>query len=543
MFRLATGTAASLWRLQQANLTAATRSVELMADTYARLWGLPAGEEVLPADRRFADAAWQENVAFDVLKQTYLITTQWMVEVADGLEEVHPAVHQRAVFWARQAADALSPTNIALTNPVVLQEIVRTGGMNLVHGMQNLLSDLEKGRISQVQEGAFEVGKNLAMTPGKVVFRSPLIELIQYTPATKKVRAVPILVVPPWINKYYVMDMRPENSLFKYLVDAGFTVFAISWKNPDESILDLEWADYMLRGPVTAMQVVKSITGSEQVNMVGYCLGGIMVQFTLAYLAAAGEEALAEFDLPAVSAATCFTTHQDFSNVGDIAAFLSEPEVKFLEWLMKVSGGYLDGRNMASTFNMLRSNDLLWHYVIENYLMGREPPAFDLLYWNGDGTRVPGRVHSFLLREFFLKNKLKEPGGIQVNGVGIDVGKVNVPTYCVAASGDHIVPWQGAFTMRQLQGGPVRFILTGGGHIAGIINPPGKKGRSYWTNDDKTTDAEAWLAGATSHEGSWWSDWVPWLKKRSGNLIAPPPAGNDAYPSLLDAPGSYVLEK
>jgi polyhydroxyalkanoate synthase len=490
---------------------------------------------VLPADRRFKDSAWSENPAFDLLKQTYLITSQWMVDVADSLETIDPNLHHRAKFWTQQVADGLSPTNYPLTNPAVVQETIRTGGTNLARGLRNLISDLGQGKISQVEKGAFEVGKNLAITPGKVVYRNPMIELIQYEPTTEKVRAVPILIIPPWINRYYVMDMQPHNSMFKYLVDAGFTLFTISWKNPDSSVLHLEWADYMELGPLEALRVIRSITGAEQVNTVGYCLGGIMLQVTLAYLAALGETS--------ANTATYFATHQDFTNAGDVTVFISEPEVRLLEWLMAASGGYLDGRNMAATFNMLRSNDLLWRYVIHNYLIGQEPPAFDLLHWNSDGTRVPGRVHSFLVRKFFLENRLKEPNGIQLKDVGIDLSKITTPTYTVAAFNDHIVPWDGTFRMRQFTAAPVRFILAKGGHIAGIINPPAESKRAYWINESDTTDHQEWLDGATQHEGSWWVDWIPWLEKQSGKLVKPPTMGNEEFAPILDAPGTYVLEK
>jgi len=540
---LADGWMRGVARSQEATVTAAARHLELMANSYARLWGGDA-PEVVPADRRFADESWRENPAFDVMKQIYLITGQWLVDMTEGLEGLHPDLYKRAKFWTQQAVDAASPSNLALTNPEVLQEVVRTGGTNLVQGFRSLVADLQEGRISMVPHGAFEVGKDLAVTPGRVVYRNPLIELIQYTPTTKRVREVPILAIPPWINKYYVMDLRPENSMFKYLVDAGFTLFTISWKNPDESVLDLEWADYMEMGIVEALRVVGAITGSDRVNTVGYCLGGIIEQVTLAYLAAREGE-LADQGLPAVSSATFFTTHQDFTDVGDVDVFLSEPEVHLLELLMDASGGYLDGRNMAATFNMLRANDLLWHYVVHNYLLGQTPPAFDLLYWNSDGTRVPGKVHSFLLREFFLANKLKEPDGIQIRGVGIDPGRITIPAYAVAGESDHIVPWRGASKIRQMMGGPVRFILAESGHIAGIINHPAKKKRGYWVNptrDAKKLDPEEWLAGATKHQGSWWLDWVPWLKKYAGKLTEPPSMGNDAYPPLMAAPGTYVLE-
>ena len=523
-------------RAQQATMSAAARHLELMASGYARLWGQP-GSDVMPEDGRFRDDAWRENLAFDLLKQIYLISAQWMVEMADGLEEISPDLHKQAQFWTQQYADALSPANFAATNPEVLQEITRTGGKNLLQGMQNLLADLQKGRVSMVPDGAFEVGTDLAVTPGKVVYRNPLIELIQYTPTTERVREIPILAIPPWINKYYIMDLQPESSMYRYLVEAGFTVFTISWKNPDDAVVELEWADYMEMGPLAALRVVQAITGAEVVNTLGYCLGGIIQAVTLAYLAARGERM--------VNAATFFATHQDFTDAGEIDVFISESQVRFLEWLMEASGGYLDGRNMAATFNILRANDLLWHYVVHNYLMGQTPPAFDLLYWNSDGTRVPAKVHSFLLREFFLGNKLKEPDGVEVRGVGIDLGRITIPSYAVACETDHIVPWRGASKVRQLLGGPVRFVLAESGHIAGIINHPAKKKRGYWTNDAEDAqalDPDEWLAGATKHKGSWWVDWVPWLEEQSGELVEPPAMGSDEYPPIGDAPGTYVLE-
>jgi polyhydroxyalkanoate synthase len=547
MFKLATGSVAAVANAQRASIEAAMHSLELMTNSYARLWGRPP-EEVLPADKRFRDEAWRENLAFDLIKQAYLITAHWMVDVADGLQDVDPDLHQRAVFYTQQFADAMSPSNFALTNPEVIQETVRTGGANLVQGMQNLMADLQQGRISQVPADAFEVGKDLACTPGKVVYRNKLVELIQYTPTTEQVRALPILVIPPWINKYYVMDLSPHNSMFKYLVDSGFTVFTISWKNPDSSLRDLEWEDYMSLGPLEGLRVVKSITGAEQVNMVGYCLGGIMLQVTLAYMAAMSDETAA--GLPSVNSATYFATHQDFGDVGDVAVFISDPEIRFLDWLMSLSGGYLDGRNMAATFNMLRANDLLWHYVINNYLLGKEPPEFDLLYWNSDGTRVPQTVHMYLLRNFFLVNNLAKPGHLKMKGVPIDVGRITTPTYTVAAIDDHIVPWRGAFKMRDMISGPMRLVLAESGHIAGIINHPARNKRGYWVNpeighekSDREIDPDAWFEGATHHKGSWWVDWIPWLEKRSGQFIPPPPLGNEEFRPLMDAPGTYVLEQ
>jgi polyhydroxyalkanoate synthase len=534
MFETMNKTIAAIGQMQQASTVAALRGMELTANTYASMWGRPT-EEILESDRRFKEDAWQENQAANLMKQGYLITAQWMEDMANSLETIDPDIHHRTKFWTKQISDAFSPSNFMLTNPVVMQEIVRTGGANLQIGFQNLLEDLQRGRVSHTRKDAFQVGVDLANTPGEVVFRNPLIELIQYTPTTKKVHAVPMLMIPPWINKYYVMDMRPSNSMYKYLVDAGFTVFTISWKNPDESVVDLDWNDYVELGPLEAQRVVKTITGSEVVNTVGYCLGGIIEQTTLAYLTATGDES--------VNSATFFATHQDFTNAGDVTVFIDEPQIQFLEWLMNVGGGFLDGRNLYATFNMLRANDLLWNYVIHNYMLGKTPPDFDLLYWNSDNTRVAAKVHMYLIREFFMGNKLIQKNGLKVKGVGIDIGQIQVPTYTVAAMGDHIVPWDGTFLMRELMGGPVRFILTTGGHIAGIINHPDKKRREYWTNDDPTTNPEAWLSGADHFEGSWWVDWIPWLEERSGGKTSPPSMGNEEFEPITDAPGTYVLEE
>ena len=531
----------SLGKAQRAAMLAMTRSMELSTNTYARMWGA-APKEVFDtdphADRRFDDKAWQENITSDVMRQTYLITARWMEDVAEAMDVLDPHMHHQVKFFTKQIADAISPSNNPLLNPTVVQETVRTGGANLVNGMQHLMTDISNGRVAQVPENSFEVGKDLAITPGKVVYRSPLIEVMQYTPTTEKVHPIPVLMVPPWINKYYVMDMAPENSMYKYLVDKGMTVFTISWKNPDKSILDLEWDDYVDQGVLDALRVVQEITGAKKVNAVGYCLGGLVLQVTLAYLAALGKDDV-------INTATFFTVHQDFTDVGDVAVFIDEGQVQFLEWLMDSSGGYLDGKNMAFTFNMLRANDLFWRFVINNYMMGKEPHPFGLLYWNADGTRIPGKVHKYLIREFFLKDKLKDPDGLQVRGVGIDLGKITTPSYAVTAIKDHIVPWKGAYSIRRLMGGPVRFVLSEGGHIAGVISSPSKKRqRAHWINDEAdTADPEEWLQGAEKTVKSWWTDWVPWMKRKSGRKTLPPSMGNETYPPIMDAPGTYVLEK
>jgi polyhydroxyalkanoate synthase len=534
MFETMNKTVAAIGQMQQASTMAALRGMELTANAYGSLWG-GAPKDVMLADRRFKDEAWEQNQAANLMKQAYLITAQWMDDMANSLEAIDPEIQHRTEFWIKQISDAFSPSNFVMTNPVVMQEIVRTGGDNLRQGFHNLLEDMQRGRVSHTRKDAFQVGVDLAYTPGKVVYRNPLIELIQYTPATKKVHAVPMLMIPPWINKFYVMDMRAENSMYKYLVDSGFTVFTISWKNPDESIIDLGWDDYVDLGPLEALRVVKAITGSEVINTVGYCLGGIIEQTTLAYLAATGDES--------VNSATFFATHQDFTNAGDVTVFIDDTQIQFLEWLMDIGGGFLDGKNLYATFNMLRSNDLLWNYVIHNYLLGKTPPDFDLLYWNSDNTRVAKKVHMYLIREFFLGNKLIKKDELKVKGVGVDLGKIQTPAYTVAAQGDHIVPWDGTFLMRELLGGPVRFVLTTGGHIAGIINHPDKKRREYWTNDDATTNPETWLAGADHFDGSWWVDWIPWLEERSGAQVTPPSMDNDEFPPITEAPGTYVLDE
>jgi polyhydroxyalkanoate synthase len=541
--QVATGWMAGLSQMQQVSWTAAMRHLELVTYGYARLAGRPA-REVMPPDARFEDQAWRESLIFDAIKQSYLVAAQWILEMTDGFEDLSPEAHKRIRFWTQQAVDAMSPANFALTNPVVLQETLRTGGMSLARGMQNLLADLQVGRLRMVPDGSFRLGTDLACTPGKVVYRNSLIELIQYTPTTERVRAVPILVIPPWINKYYVMDLRPQNSMFKFLVDSGFTLLTISWKNPSrgDAVLEMDFSDYLEHGPLDGLRVVRAVTGAPHVSLVGYCAGGILLQATLAYLAAGGADTMGEDLAAEPTTATLFASHHDFADIGDLEVFISQPDVQALEWLMRASGGYLDGRNLAATFNMLRANDLLWHFVVHNYLLGKEPPAFDMLYWNGDGTRVPAPVHSFLLREFFLGNKLKEPNGISVRGVGIDVRRIATPTYAVAGSTDHIVPWRGAFQVRRSLNGPVRFVLAESGHIAGIINPPASHKRSYWTNDNPTPDPEQWLEGATRHAGSWWGDWIPWLEERSGEQVSPPLSSAD-FPPLADAPGNYVLEQ
>jgi polyhydroxyalkanoate synthase len=395
------------------------------------------------------------------------------------------------------------------------------------------MRDIQDGQIKMTDSEAFAPGRNLALTPGQVIYRNKLMELNQYTPTTEKVYSIPLLFIPPWINKYYILDMQPKNSLIKFLVDAGFTVFVISWKNPDATMEEIGFEDYLTLGPLAAFETMKEITGSSKVNPVGYCIGGTLLSMTLPYLAAKKDKT--------VNAATFLVSLQDFTEVGDTSVFIDEPQVSYIEGQM-AERGYLDSSSMSKMFNMLRANDLIWSNVVNNYLLGKEPPAFDLLYWNADGTRMTRAAHSFYLRNTYLENNLIKPNKIVLKDVPIDLGKIHQDIYAVGTEQDHIVPWKSAWRITQLADGKVRFILGGSGHIAGVINPP-NKGRGYWVNDKPVKNAEQWLESAEQHTGSWWADWLEWLKPRSGEQVAPPPLGGETHPPITPAPGTYVLEK
>ncbi|WP_238179976.1 PHA/PHB synthase family protein, partial [Methylobacterium oxalidis] len=405
----------------------------------------------------------------------------------------------------------------------------------LADGTRNLLADLAAGRLSMVDASAFAPGHNLALTPGKVVHRNALMELIQYTPTTEQVHRTPLLILPPWINKYYILDMRPKNSMIRYLVEQGFTVFVVSWKNPDASMDAIGIEDYMDLGPLEASDVACAITGSPSVNVMGYCIGGVLLTLTLAVLAAKGDKRF--------NAASFMVSPQDFSRIGDTAVFMGEPTLDLVEQQM-MERGYLDSREMSNMFSLLRSNDLIWANVVNNYLLGNKPPAFDLLYWNSDGTRMTRAAHSWYLRNTYVENNLIKPGKIRLKGEPIDLGRIHQDTYAVGCEKDHIVPWDAAWRITQLFGGSVRYVLASSGHVAGIINPPGGKG-AYRAREDGAAagSPEEWLQGADRHEGSWWPDWVSWLSSRSGRKGKPPPFGSKQHPPLADAPGAYVLEK
>ncbi|HEX2136771.1 MAG TPA: class I poly(R)-hydroxyalkanoic acid synthase [Microvirga sp.] len=487
------------------------------------------------ADKRFAAPEWHMNPVYRTLREVYLLASDWLLEQGD-IEDMDEGERRRINFHLRQFVDAMSPTLILLSNPAALQKAIETGGASVAAGARNLLEDLNAGRLSMVDAEAFAPGRNLALTPGKVVHRNRLIELIQYTPTTEQTHQTPLLIIPPWINKYYILDMQPKNSMVRYLVGQGFTVFVISWKNPDASMDSIGIEDYMDLGPLEASDVVRDITGSPKVNVMGYCIGGTLLTMTLAVLAAKGDERF--------NSATFMVSLQDFSRVGDTAVFMDEPGIDIIEQQM-MERGYLDSREMSNMFNLLRSNDLIWANVVNNYLMGNKPPAFDLLYWNSDGTRMTRAAHSWYLRNTYVENNLMKPGKVTLKGEPVDLGRIRQDVYAVGAEKDHIVPWDAAWRITQLFGGNVRFVLASSGHIAGIINPPGGKG-NYWTHDAGEApagDPEQWLRTAKRHDGSWWTDWTAWLSERSGEKGAPPPMGRDKHPPLGDAPGTYVLEK
>ena len=487
-----------------------------------------------PTDKRFAAPDWHENPIYRTLQEAYLLASDWLLEQG-AQTNLDPAEKQRVDFHLRQFVDATSPTLLLISNPAALHHAIETGGASVADGVRNLLDDLRNGRLSMVDATAFAPGRNLALTPGKVVHRNRLIELIQYTPATSAVHAIPILIVPPWINKFYILDLQPKNSMVRHLVAQGFTVFMVSWKNPDASMDDIGIEDYLDLGLLAASDVAREIASSETLNVMGYCIGGTLLAMALAWLAVRGDQRF--------GSATFMVSLQDFSRVGDTAIFLGEPNIDFIEQQM-MERGYLDSREMANMFNLLRSNDLIWANVVNNYLLGNKPPAFDLLYWNSDGTRMARAAHSWYLRNTYVENNLIKPGKITLKGEPLDLGRIAQDIYAVGTEKDHIVPWDAAWRITQLTHGKVRFVLASSGHIAGIINPPGGKG-TYWVQatDTPMPDPKAWRAAAVPHDGSWWTNWTDWLAERSGPKGQPPAVGSAANPAVGEAPGTYVLER
>jgi polyhydroxyalkanoate synthase subunit PhaC len=516
------------------NIRAWQTALDIWSEASKRWLGLATEPAPASADKRFAAPEWQNNPVYRTLMELYLLASDWLLGRIATLTDLSESERRRVDFHLRQFIDAMSPTLSIASNPVALRRAIETGGASLADGMRNLLHDVEQGKLSMVDATAFAPGRNLALTPGKVVLRNKLIELIQYAPSTESVHQVPIMLIPPWINKFYIMDMQPKNSLVRFLVSQGFTTFMLSWRNPDSSMEDTTIDEYTDLGPLAASDAIREITGSDKVNVMGYCIGGTLLAITLAWLAAKNDHRFAS--------ATFMVSLEDFEKVGDTAVFLGEPTIDFIEQQM-MDRGYLDSRQMSNMFNLLRSNDLIWSNVVNNYLLGQKPPTFDLLYWNADGTRMARRAHSWYLRNTYVENNLVKPGKIELKGEKLDLGRVRLDVYAVGAEKDHIVPWRAAWRITQLlKNSHVRFILASSGHIAGMINPPGGKGQ-YWTNDAELATPEDWLEGAERHDGSWWTDWSHWLAVRAGEKVQPPAVGNLAHKPLQDAPGSYVLEK
>ena len=517
---------------------------------YADLWGRSVrrylGEDVEPVakpepgDSRFKDADWEQRQFFDFWKQAYLLTAKWaeqMVEDTEGLDE---HTRRRAEFYVNQISSALSPSNFPLTNPEVLRETLASNGENLVKGMQQFADDLGRSkdllRISQTDYEAFEVGRNLATSAGKVVFRNELFELIQYAPTTEKVHKIPLVIVPPWINKFYILDLVPQKSFIAWAVSQGFTVFVMSWVNPDEHLAHKTFEDYMKEGVLEAVDAARKACGTRRVNALGYCVGGTLLSATLAYMAATGDER--------IKSATLFTAQVDFTHAGDLLVFIDDAQLRSLEEMM-AERGYLEGARMATVFNMLRPRDLIWPYVVNNYMLGKKPFPFDLLYWNSDSTRMPAANHRFYLREFYKNNALAK-GEMSLGGVKLDMSKVTLPVFELATREDHIAPARSVFSGARLFSGPVEFVLAGSGHIAGVVNPPEKKKYQYWTGKKPTSKKlssptlEGWLDAATEHPGSWWPHWKKWLEQHSSKLVPARNPGEGALKPIEDAPGSYV---
>jgi polyhydroxyalkanoate synthase len=508
------------------------------------LGGTNVSPLVKPAegDRRFRDREWQQSGIFDFIKQSYLLTANAMQGMVANLHGIPDDERKRVEFYTKQFADAFAPTNFALTNPEVLRTTLTSSGDNLVKGLNNLISDIEhgKGELSIRQTAdTFVIGENIATAPGKVVFRNRLIELLQFSPTTAEVHARPLLIFPPWINKFYILDLRPENSFIRWLVDQGYTVFVVSWVNPDAELAQMDFGDYMREGVFAALDAVRDATGVSDPNCVGYCIGGTLLSAVLAYMASGADP---EHGPERIHSATFWAAQSDFSEAGDLSVFVDEAQLDALEQQMKEAGGVLKGSKMAGTFNMLRANDLIWSFVINNYMLGKTPMPFDLLYWNSDTTRMPEKLHLSYLRKCYRENALAL-GKMTIDGVPLDLSKVTQPIYLQSAKEDHIAPANSVFKAAKLFGGPVRFVMAGSGHIAGVINPPAANKYQYWTNDAPVETIQDWRQGSVEHPGSWWPDWDQWLAPLSGEKIPARVPGDGGLKVLGDAPGEYVRTK
>lgn len=535
------GTVVEYWmkdpqRAVEAQTSIAKPYLELWAATMKRMAGEEAKPvaEPSPTDKRFADPDWSRHQFYDFVKQAYLIGTRWAEELVKNAEGLDEHTRHKAEFYTRQIVNALSPSNFVLTNPELMRETLASNAENLVRGMRMLAEDIEAGkghlRIRQSDSSMFEVGRNLATTPGKVIYQNELMQLIQYTPTTEKVLKRPLLIVPPWINKYYILDLTPEKSFIKWCVDQGITVFVISWVNPDHRQAQKGFEHYVHEGPLEALDLIAKATGQKDINAIGYCVGGTLLAVTLAYMAAKHDER--------IKSATFFTTQVDFTYAGDLKVFVDEDQILKLEEEMSARG-YLEGKKMALAFNLLRSNDLIWPYIVNNYLRGKAPFPFDLLYWNSDSTRMPAANHSFYLRNCYLDNKLSKAQMV-LDNVRLDLSKIKIPVYNLATREDHIAPAKSAFLGSRFFGGPVKFVLAGSGHIAGVVNPPGKVKYQHWIGGPAEGDLDSWIKTAKEIPGSWWPDWLAWLKSHDSTRVKARKVGGTKFKPIEDAPGSYV---
>ncbi|NMG44610.1 class I poly(R)-hydroxyalkanoic acid synthase [Aromatoleum toluvorans] len=515
------------------------------AERHAALWStmlqVKPGETVAPVvspepgDRRFASPEWTASPVFDYIRQAYLLNASFLRQVSDELPMADGRAKSRLQFLTRQYIDALAPSNFAATNPEFIKTALDTEGESITRGIKNLIADLEKGRVSMTDDAAFEVGRNIAVSPGAVIYENELMQLVQYAPLTDKVAQVPLLIVPPCINKFYILDLQPDNSLVRFAVEQGFTVFLISWKNPKAPEATATWDDYLEKGPLKALEVVRTVTRVKKPNVLGFCVGGTILTSALGVARARGEDPVASL--------TLMTTLLDFADAGELGCLVDEASVAAREAAIG-KGGLLPGQELANVFSALRANDLIWQYVVGNYLKGNKPQAFDLLYWNSDSTNLPGPFLTWYLRNMYLENNLRMPGKLKMLGVKVDLGKVDVPAYLLATREDHIVPWKGAYLSRSLLGGETTFVLGASGHIAGAVNPASKNRRSYWVNASGAADPDEWLEGAVEQKGSWWLHWIEWLKTYGGKQVAARGRmGNAKYAPIEPAPGRYVKEK
>jgi polyhydroxyalkanoate synthase subunit PhaC len=485
-------------------------------------------------DKRFKHPDWTENATFSFIRESYLVAAKSLLFSVRDVKGLDPVKAKKVDFYTRQFVDAMSPSNFVATNPEVLTTTLETGGQNLLHGLENLLADLDRGEgrlsITMTDMKSFRLGENIAGTPGKVVYQNELMQLIQYAPSTPEVRCRPLLIVPPWINKFYVLDLQPKNSFIKWCVDHGHTVFVISWVNPDERLAQKSFEDYMLEGPLAALDAIEAATGERSVNAVGYCLGGTLLASTLSYMVAHGDDRIAS--------ATYFVTLVDFTEVGDMAVFIDQEQISSLEKRMQ-ERGYLEAHDMATSFNMLRANDLIWSFVVNNYLLGKEPVPFDLLFWNSDSTRMPAAMHSFYLRNMYQRNLLAKPGGITLADTPIDLSAIKTPTFLLSSREDHIAPWKSTYAATRLYSGPVKFVLAASGHMAGVISAPGSK-YGHWTNDELPSTPDEWLDGTKTHQGSWWPLWDEWVTPFNLGRVLPRSPCDGKLGAVEDAPGTYV---